>query len=157
LLLALLSELPHAFGVGVDISVAAANIAMENAKALGLGARATFVVGDWGRMMAGCFDIIISNPPYIPANDIDGLAPEVSKYEPRLALAGGADGLTAYREILSSAPGLLTPTGAVVLEIGADQACAVSTLAEMSGLRVAPIRSDLGARDRCLICKIDGI
>jgi release factor glutamine methyltransferase len=157
LLLALLSELPHAFGVGVDISVAAANIAMENAKALGLGARAAFVVGDWGRMMAGCFDIIISNPPYIPANDIDGLAPEVSKYEPRLALAGGADGLTAYREILSSAPGLLTPTGAVVLEIGADQACAVSTLAEMSGLRVAPIRSDLGARDRCLICKIDGI
>jgi release factor glutamine methyltransferase len=157
LLLALLSELPHAFGVGVDVSVAAARVAAENAMALGLGARSAFVVGDWGRMIAGRFDLVISNPPYIPTNDIDNLAPEVSQYEPRLALAGGADGLTAYRDILPGLPGLLTPTGVVVLEIGADQAPAVSALARTAGFRVASVRADLASRDRCLICKIDGI
>lgn len=157
LLLALLSELPQAFGVGVDISAAAARVAVENATVLGHGARAAFVVGDWGRMITSRFDLIISNPPYIPSNDIDDLALEVSQYEPRLALAGGVDGLTAYRDILPSLPGLLTPTGAVVLEIGADQAAAVSALAGSVGFRVAPVRADLASRDRCLICTIDGI
>ncbi|MHA1570653.1 MAG: peptide chain release factor N(5)-glutamine methyltransferase, partial [Alphaproteobacteria bacterium] len=99
LLLALLSELPAAYGIGVDVSVPAVTMARSNARALGLSARATFVVGDWSNALSGSFDIVISNPPYIPAGDIDALMPEVARYEPRGALAGGQDGHDAYRAI----------------------------------------------------------
>ena len=153
LLLALLSELPTAFGVGVDLSVAAARVAAENAETLGLGERAAFVVGDWGQMVTGGFDLVVSNPPYIPSREIDGLELEVSRYEPRMALAGGEDGLSAYRAILPDLTGLLSPGGAAVLEIGADQAGSVAALAGNSGLRVSPVRSDLASRDRCLVCR----
>lgn len=153
LLLALLSELPTAFGVGVDRSVAAARVAAENTATLGLEGRATFVVGDWGQAVAGGFDLIVSNPPYIPHDHIDGLELEVSRYEPRLALAGGEDGLSAYRAILPDLPGFLSPGGVAVLEIGADQADSVTALARKTRLRVSPVRSDLASRDRCLVCR----
>ncbi|MBT5108640.1 MAG: peptide chain release factor N(5)-glutamine methyltransferase [Rhodospirillaceae bacterium] len=153
LLLALLSELPTASGVGVDRSVAAARVAAENAAALGLGGRAAFVVGDWGQAVTGGFDLIVSNPPYIPRDHIDGLELEVSRYEPHLALAGGEDGLSAYRAILPDVPGFLSPGGVAVLEIGADQADSVTALAQKVGLLVSPVRSDLASRDRCLVCR----
>ena len=153
LLVALLSELPAAFGVGVDQSVAATRVAAENTAALGFEGRAAFVVGDWGQAVSGGFDLIVSNPPYIPREDIDGLELEVSRYEPRLALAGGEDGLTAYRAILSDIPRFLSPGGVVVFEIGADQAGSVTALAQKAGLQVFPVRSDLASRDRCLVCR----
>jgi len=153
LLLALLSELPTAFGVGVDRSIAAAQVAAENAVTLGFGGRAAFVVGDWGQAVLGNFDLIVSNPPYIPRGHIDGLELEVSRYEPRLALAGGEDGLSAYRAILPDLPGFLSPGGVAVLEIGADQADSVTALAQKAGLVVLPVRSDLASRDRCLVCR----
>ena len=153
LLVALLSELPAAFGVGVDQSVAATRVAAENTAALGFEGRAAFVVGDWGQAVSGGFDLIVSNPPYIPREDIDGLELEVSRYEPHLALAGGEDGLSAYRAILPDVPGFLSPGGVAVLEIGADQADSVTALAQKVGLLVSPVRSDLASRDRCLVCR----
>src|SRR5204862_3137042 len=92
LLLALLAELPQAKGVGVDIDAAARDTAAVNAEALGLGARAAFRLGDWARDISAQFDVIVSNPPYIESTSIDGLAPEVAKFDPRGALDGGPDG-----------------------------------------------------------------
>ncbi|TAN74534.1 MAG: peptide chain release factor N(5)-glutamine methyltransferase, partial [Magnetospirillum sp.] len=99
ILLALLSELGFATGLGVDKSPAALEVARHNAHSLGLAERVAFRLGDWGDGLDGRFDIIVSNPPYIRDGDIDGLAPEVAAFEPRLALAGGSDGLDCYRRL----------------------------------------------------------
>jgi release factor glutamine methyltransferase len=97
LLLSLLSELPNATGLGTDVSADAIAVAASNADGLGLRDRTRFAVADWGQPLSGRFDIIVSNPPYIPTGEIDLLAPEISRFEPRRALDGGGDGLDAYR------------------------------------------------------------
>src|SRR4051812_14276610 len=122
LLLALLHERPCAFGVGVDIVPAAAALAARNAAALGLRARAAFLCGSWAEALAGPFDLVVSNPPYIPSGSIAALMPEVAEHEPRTALDGGADGLDAYRRTLADLSRMLSPGGAAVLELGAGQA-----------------------------------
>ena len=110
LLVALLHELPNAFGVGADRSAAALAVARGNAAANGLGGRAGFVCADWAAPLAGPFDVIVSNPPYIDAAEIDALEPDV-RQEPIIALTAGPDTLLAYRTIVAAAPGLLTPGG----------------------------------------------
>ncbi|MGD9767999.1 MAG: peptide chain release factor N(5)-glutamine methyltransferase [Pseudolabrys sp.] len=134
LLLALLSELPNAIGIGTDLSPAAVAIAEENARALELAARASFVTGSYAAGARGPFDIIMSNPPYIARAEIDTLAPEVRDHDPRLALDGGNDGLDAYRGVIAEARPLLTPGGRLILELGAGQAPAVTALVEATGL-----------------------
>lgn len=129
LLLAALTEFPAAWGLGVDRSVEAAALAARNAAALGLAGRAAFLCGDWDRALSGRFDLVLSNPPYIPTADIAGLMPEVALHEPGRALDGGVDGLAAYRQILAALPRLLTPGGVAVLEIGIGQAGPVAALA----------------------------
>lgn len=121
LLCALLYELPAAFGVGIDISPPAAAMARTNAGRLGLAARAAFLGGDWAGAIAGPFDIVIANPPYIRAGDPD-LSPDVGRFEPGSALFAGPDGLDAFRAILADAPRLLAPCGLFIIECGADQA-----------------------------------
>ncbi len=150
LLLAVLSEFPAAFGVGVDISPAAAALAAGNAKALGLAGRAAFCVSDWDAALSGGFDLVLSNPPYIPGADIPGLMPEVARFEPASALDGGADGLDAYRRIIAALPRLLAAGGAAVLELGVGEAPPVSALAEQAGFGVAT-RADLGGVPRAII------
>ena len=147
LLLAALTEFPGAWGVGVDQAAEAAALAARNAAALGLAGRAAFLCGDWDAALAGGFDLVLSNPPYIPSGDIAGLMPEVARHEPGRALDGGADGLDAYRRILAALPRLLTPGGVAVLEIGAGQAEPVAALA---GQEVA-FRSDLGGIPRAMV------
>jgi release factor glutamine methyltransferase len=127
LLLTLLAELPTATGVGVDISAGAVTVARENAVALGLADRAEFVTGSWADGLAGPFDIIVSNPPYIRSGDLAGLAPTVAAYDPVLALDGGDDGLAAYRQIIATSLKLTEP-GAVVFEVGQGQAGDVQQL-----------------------------
>lgn len=122
LLLALLTEFPQARGVGIDRSLSALNVARENADRLRLSDRADFIPGDWFSAVRGKFDIIISNPPYIPDGDLNDLPADVSAYEPREALFAGQDGMDAHRAILSAAPDALTPGGLLILECGADQA-----------------------------------
>ncbi len=121
LLCALLHEMPSARGFGVDRSQAALSVAKDNAARLGLGARAFFVAGDWASGIEARFDIIIANPPYIPAGERPELPADVSDFEPSDALFSGADGFDAYSEILHAAPRLLAPDGLFILEAGDGQ------------------------------------
>jgi len=151
LLLALLSELPAAWGLGVDRSPSALAVAAANARSLGLERRAAFVLGDWGGAVAGGFDVIVANPPYIPSGDIDGLEPEVAGFDPRSALDGGGDGLDCYRLLAPEIARLLAPGGIAVLEVGQGQAAQVAALLVHSGLVAAAPRRDLGGIERCVI------
>src|SRR5262249_27504813 len=140
LLLTLLHEYPAARGVGLELSTAALGIAQDNASILGVGDRTTLVPGDWRlpdwhRRLGGPFDLIVSNPPYIEAAAIDRLMPEVARFEPRLALDGGVDGLAAYRVIASAGPKLVTPGGFLAVEVGEGQAPEISALFATVGLR----------------------
>ena len=155
LLLALLSELPAAHGVGTDISVAALACARSNAAALGLAGRASFVACDHGAALGGAalgggFDLIVANPPYVASGDIAALAPEVRDFDPRAALDGGADGLAAYRAIANDARRLLAPGGLLVLELGAGQRDAVTSLTAAAGLTPGACRNDLSGVPRAL-------
>jgi len=151
LLLALLSELPLATGLGIDVSEGALAAAEANARSLGLAGRARFARGDWGRGLAEQFDLILCNPPYIPVGEIAGLEPEVARFEPALALAGGPDGLAAYRRLAVELPQLLAGSGRAFIEVGAGQADAVEAILAEGGLRPMGHRSDLANRPRCLI------
>lgn len=148
ILLALLAELPNAQGLGIDQSAAALAVAAENAERNGLGGRAEFRLGDWGRGLDGPFDIIVSNPPYIPDADIDGLAPEVARHEPRSALAGGPDGLDCYRALVPDIARLLAVGGITGLEVGAGQADDVAALLKATGLRDVCVANDLAGHGR---------
>ena len=150
LLLAVLTERPAAFGVGVDRSAEALQVAVANAERLGLADRARFIRGDWMDAIGARFDLVLSNPPYIPTGDIAELMPEVACHEPRLALDGGTDGLDAYRRIIPALAAILAEGGVAVLEIGIDQAAAVAELGFGAGLRV-DVRPDLGGIPRAVI------
>ncbi|MGH7080701.1 MAG: peptide chain release factor N(5)-glutamine methyltransferase [Acetobacteraceae bacterium] len=150
LLLALLSEFPEAFGVGVDRVAAAAALAAGNARALGFAGRAAFLIGNWAGAIGGRFELIVANPPYIERGTIGGLMPEVALYEPPSALDGGPDGFRAYRRIFPDLPRLLTLGGAGIVEIGEGAAPAVSGLARRAGLAVAEVRADLSGIPRAL-------
>jgi release factor glutamine methyltransferase len=149
LLLALLSELPNAIGIGTDISLGALRVARDNARDLRL-AYANFVACDMGAALGGPFDLIVSNPPYIASGDIAALPPEVRDFDPRAALDGGPDGLDCYRAIAATIPALLKPDGAIVVELGVGQAGAVAALFAASGLAPLPPRSDLLGIPRAL-------
>lgn len=151
LLLTLLSEFPNATGIAVDISEEALKIARQNAMLLGLESRAEFVSSHWCMQVEGMFDIIISNPPYIPTCDITELAPEVANHEPKLALDGGADGLNCYRAIVASLPNYLSDSGMAVLELGIGQQAAVEALAEENQLKTVGVAHDLNGIARAII------
>ena len=147
ILLALLSELPAATGVGVDLAEGAARTANENARRFGLEERARFVVADWGAGINGRFDLVVSNPPYIRSGDIPGLAVEISRFDPDMALDGGADGLAAYRVILDRLDAFLAAQGAAFAELGDGQAEAVTAMAELLDFDAA-CHKDLVGIDR---------
>lgn len=147
ILLALLSELPHAFGIGTDWSVGALETARANAAQLGLGERAGFVCCDWAAALAGPFDLVLSNPPYIESAVISSLPMEIRTFDPHLALDGGPDGLAAYRAIVSDLDRLLATDGAAFFETGWDQVRQVSDIAA-SFQYETKIHRDLGGIDR---------
>ena len=151
LLLAVLRERPRAWGIGLDIVAAAARQARDNARLLGLSDRAKFVAGDWCQGLAGRFDLIIANPPYIASADIAGLAPEVRCHDPGVALDGGGDGLAAYRALVPDLPRLLRPDGQAVLECGRGQTPPLRKIIEASDMRVVKCHRDLGGVERCLV------
>lgn len=150
LLLALLSELPNASGIGVDRSPAALAVASDNAARLGLAARTRWVESDWCAAIEGRFDVILANPPYIASAEIDGLAPEVAHYEPRSALDGGVDGLDDYRTLSAQLPSRLAENGIALLEVGVGQASGVAQLLVAGGLAIRSIRRDLNGIERCV-------
>jgi release factor glutamine methyltransferase len=151
LLLAALSNWPDATGLAIDASTAALAVAQANASRTGLAERAAFSHGNWGEGLDECFDLILSNPPYIAEDEI--LSDEVRRHEPAQALFAGADGLAAYRVILPQLPGLLAPGGLAVVEIGHRQGPSVSALAAQAGL-AAQVHPDLAGRDRCVALRM---
>jgi release factor glutamine methyltransferase len=152
LLLALLSELPEAQGVGTDISKEALALARLNAERIGLKDRASFVETDIAQALPGPFELIVSNPPYIPTSQIKTLSPEVRDYDPRLALDGGADGLAAYRAIAPAARRILAPRGRLIVELGQGQANDVQSLFTQAGLTIEDdARRDLAGIRRALV------
>lgn len=149
ILLALLSELPRAFGIGTDRSVGAILAAQANASHLRLSQRAVFAAGDFSSALSGSFDLLVSNPPYIASGEIAHLQAEVRNHDPRLALDGGVDGLAAYRAIAADARRLLAANGALVVELGAGQLTAVSDIMANARLTPAgPARADLAGVPR---------
>ena len=151
ILLALLSELPDAFGCGTDISVDALRTANGNAAGLGLAARTAFIACDYAAALSGPFDLIVSNPPYIRSAEIASLGIEVRDHDPHRALDGGTDGLDAYRALIPQAARLLAPRGALIVEVGHGQSAAVQRLMGAAGLRLErPPRPDLGGIPRAL-------
>lgn len=151
LLLALLSELPSASGLGVDRSRAALRTAEENAARLGLAPRAGFQLGDWGEGLEPGFDLLLCNPPYIAEPEWDALPPEVAGYDPREALIAGSDGLAAYAALAPQAFRLLVPGGRAAFEIGAGQERAVTRLLCASGLHWLETRRDLAGLPRAVL------
>ncbi|MCA1479033.1 peptide chain release factor N(5)-glutamine methyltransferase [Bradyrhizobium sp. NBAIM08] len=134
ILLALLHEIPDAFGVGTDLSQNALITARDNSAALGLADRAAFVACSYAAALGGPFDLIVSNPPYIPSAEIPKLSIEVREHDPHLALDGGNDGYDAYRALIPQASERLAPGGALVVEAGQGQAQNIETLMRAAAL-----------------------
>ncbi len=158
LLLTVLAEYPAAQGTGLDASPEALSIAASNAASLGVAGRARLIAGDWRQDgwvdgVAAPFDLVLSNPPYIETSAIEGLMPDVGRYEPLLALDGGGDGLDAYRAIATAAPRLVGRDGWLVVEGGAGQAPDIATLFEKAGLSPARFWQDLGGVQRVVAAR----
>jgi release factor glutamine methyltransferase len=149
ILLATLAERAGARGVGTDISTEALAVARENAANLGLDGRCDFIRTEWATGFGDhSFDLVVSNPPYIPSADIPGLDPEVRDHDPHLALDGGPDGLAAYRELAPEILRILKPGGTFAVEIGWDQGPQVKALFEQAGFQNVIVVKDLSDRDR---------
>lgn len=153
IVISLLMERPNALGVGTDISEKALQIAGENAESMGVAERVALRVSDWYDDVGGSFDLIVSNPPYIAEGEFRELPPEVRSYEPHAALAGGADGLSAYRAIVSGARHYLIPGGRLLVEIGSTQADGVRNLLADAGLECVAVHVDLDGRDRVVAAR----
>lgn len=157
ILLTLLAELPFSTGLGTDISKGALATAAGNAASLGLVARAEWQCADLLDGVQGPFDLVVSNPPYIPTGDIAGLDAEVRVFDPRGALDGGGDGLGLFRRIARDAWRVLSPGGWVAVEVGAGQADAAADIARRAGgaagSRPVRTRSDIGGHTRCVAWK----
>jgi release factor glutamine methyltransferase len=153
LLLALLSELPSACGIGTDLSAAAIGCARDNAAALGLARRASFVACDYAAALAGPIDLLVANPPYVARGDIAALPREVRDFDPERALDGGPDGLDGYRAIAADARRVLAPGGVLVLELGFGQLAAVTSLLAAAGPASTTIKHDLAGLARALVMR----
>jgi release factor glutamine methyltransferase len=153
LLLALLSEFPKALGVGIDIAEGAVRTATYNAAALGFANRALFFVSDWGTAIAGKFDAIVTNPPYLATEEFMLLPRAVACHDPSKALDGGEDGLQAYRAIARDLPRLLADGGIFATEVGVGQADAVAEVVTAYGLVFDGDEKDLRGISRCLIAR----
>lgn len=154
ILVSLLSELPQARGLATDIQPRALAVARRNAAVHDVAERAAFVCGSWMDAIAGEWDLIVSNPPYIRSGVIPGLDREVTNHDPMVALDGGQDGLAAYRVIAAQAARLLRrPAGALIAEIGYDQGEDVARIFREAGFHVIDIRRDLGDHDRVVVAQ----
>ena len=151
ILLALLHEIPGAVGVGTDLSLTALETARDNAAALGLADRASFVACSYATALRGPFDLVVSNPPYIPSAEIPKLSIEVREHDPHLALDGGNDGYDAYRALIPQAAERLAPGGALIVEAGQGQARNIETLMTAAALVVdRPPKADLAGIPRAV-------
>jgi release factor glutamine methyltransferase len=150
ILLSCLADMPMAHGTGTDISADALAVAATNVQALHLTNRVTLLQSDWFSAVDGRYDLIVSNPPYIAADEMPGLSPDVRNWDPPLALTPGGDGLDAYRRIAAGAGARLLSGGRLLLEIGPTQAPSVCALLEQAGLQLLVVLPDLDGRSRVI-------
>lgn len=153
LLLTLLHEFPEATGLGIDKSSVALNVAKQNANKLNLQEKVEFKQGNWAEGLTDSFELVISNPPYIPQAHIEGLMPEVRDYEPLMALEGGEDGLQFYREISAQLENILSKDSWLIFEVGQGQADEVAAIAVQNGFALQNIRKDYGGVERAVILR----
>lgn len=151
LAITVLAERPHNLAVACDISPAALAVAKSNAERWNVANRIAFIESDWFGSITGCFDLILSNPPYIPEPDIPGLEVEVRNHDPHIALSGGQDGLVAYRTIASGAMAHLNQNGIVAVEIGAGQQHDVTSIFAENEFYLLSSHQDLAGHVRCLL------
>ena len=151
ILVTLLAERAQAMGVGVDLSEGACLQASANAVLHGVAARAGILQSDWFDAVEGRFDLIVSNPPYLAQDEMQGIAPELALHEPAMALTDGADGLSVYRLIAGRAQEYLEAEGRVLVEIGWQQGADVYAIFQGAGWADVVILPDLDGRDR-VIC-----
>lgn len=149
----LLAEWPEARAVACDLSDAALRVAAGNAARHGVSARLGLCCSDWFTDIAGMFDVIVSNPPYIAVDEMPELAPEVREHDPRMALTDEGDGLAAYRAIVGGAGAHLRPGGRLMVEIGWRQGAAVAALMQAAGFETVSVLPDLEGRDR-VVCGV---
>ncbi|PIE14753.1 MAG: protein-(glutamine-N5) methyltransferase, release factor-specific [Rhodobacterales bacterium] len=154
ILLTLLAEKQHCRGVGADISAAALSICNKNAQHLGVSLRCELLQSDWFSQLSGRFDLIVSNPPYIAADEMPTLAPELRDWEPQIALSPGGDGLVAYRVLTQTAPRFLNPKGRLMVEIGHQQGADVCDLFQANGFHGITCLKDLNGHDRVVLGQI---
>lgn len=150
IIISVLTEALNGRGTAIDMSEAALDIARQNAKTHKLTNRIEIMRGEWFAPVKDSYDIIISNPPYITQEAMETLAPEVINFDPPIALSGGEDGLSAYREIISKAKGFLKPGGEIIFEIGFDQAKTVTALLTAAGFSGVSTHKDLAGHDRMI-------
>lgn len=156
LAITLLAERAQWSGLAADISAPALAVAQDNAAALGVAARLSFCHSDWFQNIEAAFDLIVANPPYVSAGEMEWLARDVMDYDPHMALYGGADGLDPYRLICAEAASYLTAQGRLVFEIGALQARHVSALMREAGFTAIQVKTDLAGRDRVVMGQWQG-
>ncbi|MCP5085516.1 MAG: peptide chain release factor N(5)-glutamine methyltransferase [Rhodobacteraceae bacterium] len=150
ILLTLLEEWPDSRGTGADVSGAALAVASENAENLGVEHRCTLLLSDWFNEVGGRYDLVVSNPPYITANEMQMLGPEVADWEPSLALTPGGDGLSAYRKIADHLSAYLAPKGRGLFEIGKEQGKEVTEIFRSQGFQDVSVHRDINGFDRVI-------
>ena len=151
ILLTILKERKNFYGVGVDISKKCLNISKINAKNLEVSSRVKFFKSDVDKFDLGKYDLIVSNPPYIKKFNLKYLEKDVARYEPRLALDGGLDGLSEIRKVITKSSELIKKNGKFILEIGFDQKNKVINLLKDKGFYINSISKDLAKNDRCIV------
>ena len=149
LVLSVLSERPHAGGLGIDVSSAALGIARQNAILQSLSERVSFKYGDWAKNLYGEFDLILCNPPYIAAHEMNNLASGIINFEPSISLFGGVDGLSAYRKLSDDIAKLLSPKGIAIIECGQGQSESVNQILKKAGLTQIDTNKDISGITRC--------
>jgi len=151
ILLSILKELDFSRGVGIDISTKAIKTAQINSKNLNLFHQSKFKVFDISKFNVGKYDLIVSNPPYIPSKDIKNLSKDIINYEPLVALNGGLDGLDLIRKVIYKSNSLLKRNGLLAIEIGFNQYLKVSSLLRQYGFREMSRECDHNHNVRCII------
>ena len=151
ILLSILKELVHSRGIGIDISTRAIKTAQINSKNLNLFHQSKFKVFDISKFNVGKYDLIVSNPPYIPTKDIKNLSEDIINYEPLVALNGGLDGLDLIKKVIYKTDSLLKKNGLLVIEIGSNQYLKVSSLLRQRGFREKSRQCDYSHNVRCII------
>ena len=152
ILLSILKEKKNFYGTGIDVSKNCLNISKINAVNLEVNSRVRFFKSNVDKFNLGKYDLIISNPPYIKNFDLKYLEKDVAKFEPKLALDGGLDGLSAIRKVIKKSSELIKKNGRFVLEIGFDQKNKVISLLKKEGFYINSINKDLANNDRCIVC-----